>query len=501
MAWKPLFVGHRGCIVGVENTREAFIYAKDHYGYDGVETDFMTTSDGKVVMSHDDELTRFGHPGVKISKTTLADLQKLTLTQTRYGHTYTGKLMTVDEFCALIDSLGIFPIMEIKGSAGLYQEGMANFPQVYQAMVNHNLVDKSIILTSYQKSLEYIRTHYPEVQCQLLMYNMTEEIFKWCDKWRVNPSMCNSGSGTYNICQELVKRCHDHDLQVGIWVVDWADVYNRECGWGCYMCTTDSLTPSLQKDLPDVDWDNLCPFSKTFEKLFVTPIGNPSPQNERLSSPSATISFPMEEHKMQITEKGTTHKGAWEMRDIKVTKFPIVYTQNDFLEKAATSIQFAYEQLDSASVNVYEYDGTTLLRGWNISTAAPLYPAESLVLNIDSNTTINIGDTLFVDAVVQPDSCTSAIAWRISESRAISMKKMDDMGRQIRLIAKSVVKDAILTATIDEIKQTYTIQVVKSTDLNEMSLSNDGKSKKIIHDGQVLIIHKGQTYDLSGQQK
>ncbi len=501
MAWKPLFVGHRGCIVGVENTREAFIYAKDHYGYDGVETDFMTTSDGKIVMSHDDELDRFGHPGVKISKTSLADLQKLTLTQTRYGKTYSAKIMTVDEFCSLIDSLDMFPIMEIKGSAGLYQEEMSNFPQIYQAMVNHNLVEKTIILTSYRKSIEYIRTKYPQVRCQLLLYNMSEDIFQWCNQWRVNPSMCNSGGGQYNLCQELVKRCYDHDLQVGIWVVDWADVYNRECAWGCYMCTTDSLTPSLQKDLPDVDWDNLCPFTKSFDKLYVTPLSAPSPKEENLSALGATISFPLEEHKMQIVEKGTTHKGSWEMHDITVTKHPIVYSQDAFLDKAVTSIQFAYEQLDSASVNLFEYDNTTLLRGWNISTAAPLYPAESLVLNIEPNTIMNLGDTLFVDAVVQPDSCTSAIAWRISESRAISMKKMDDMGYQIRLIAKSVIKDATLTATIDDIKQTYTIQVVKSTDLDEMSFSNDGKSKKIIHDGQVLIIHKGQTYDLSGQQK
>lgn len=499
MAWKPLFVGHRGCIYGVENTREAFINAKDHYGYDGVETDFMTTSDGKVVMSHDDELNRFGHAGVKISKTTLADLQKLTLTQTRYGRTYTGKIMTVDEFCALIDSLNIFPIMEIKGSAGLYQEGMSNFPQVYQAMVNHNLVDKAIILTSYQKSLEYIRTNYPQVKCQLLMYNMSESTFRWCDQWRVNPSMCNSGGGQYNICQELVKRCHDHNLQVGIWVVDWANVYDSECAWGCYMCTTDSLTPALQKDLPDVDWDNLCPFSKSFDKLYVTPLANPAPQPDRLSPFSATLSFPMEEHEMQITEKGTTHKGGWEMRDTKVTKHPVVYTQSDFLTTASTSILFAYEQLDSATVNVYEYDGSVLLRGWNISTAAPLYPAEVLTLSIDENTTMNVGDTLLVDAFVQPDSCTSTIAWRISEARAINMRKMDDLGRQIRLIAKSAVKNATLTATVDDIKQNYTIQVVKATGLDELPLTNGAKQGKIVRNGRVIILRDSRIYSPQGQ--
>ena len=35
-AWKPLFVGHRGCNIGVENTAEAFRNGVNVYGYDGL---------------------------------------------------------------------------------------------------------------------------------------------------------------------------------------------------------------------------------------------------------------------------------------------------------------------------------------------------------------------------------------------------------------------------------------------------------------------------------
>ncbi len=33
---KPLFVGHRGCNIGVENTAEAFRNGVNVYGYDGL---------------------------------------------------------------------------------------------------------------------------------------------------------------------------------------------------------------------------------------------------------------------------------------------------------------------------------------------------------------------------------------------------------------------------------------------------------------------------------
>ncbi len=52
-AWKPLFVGHRGCNIGVENTAEAFRNGVDVCGKDGLECDVRVTKDGYDVISHD----------------------------------------------------------------------------------------------------------------------------------------------------------------------------------------------------------------------------------------------------------------------------------------------------------------------------------------------------------------------------------------------------------------------------------------------------------------
>ena len=55
MAWatSPAFVGHRGSLYGVENTREAFINGAER-GYEYLECDLRLTADSVLVLSHDE---------------------------------------------------------------------------------------------------------------------------------------------------------------------------------------------------------------------------------------------------------------------------------------------------------------------------------------------------------------------------------------------------------------------------------------------------------------
>ena len=108
-AWKPLFAGHRGSYRGVEQTEEAFMNGINHYGYTGLEIDVKTTSDGEYVCWHDDDLSRVGH-SASIPNSKFEDLKDLTLTQTRGGVQYTGKLCTVDRFLEICKDNNIFPI-------------------------------------------------------------------------------------------------------------------------------------------------------------------------------------------------------------------------------------------------------------------------------------------------------------------------------------------------------------------------------------------------------
>lgn len=248
-AFKPIMVGHKGCVMGVENTHDAIVNAVKVYGYDYVECDMMTSSDQQIIICHDANLQNFGH-NVTISSKTAAELKALTLTQTRYGKTYTGHLMDINEFCALVDSLGVSPIIEIKGSGGLYLSSMGNFSKVYAAIEANNLLDKAIILSDYTESSEWIRTNYPNIKVQQLYSNTFETDFEaklaWCKKWG-----CDASVSCSYINADRVQQFHDAGLNVGAWTVDNPTTANTMASYGCFMITTDSLRAGVVNDIPD----------------------------------------------------------------------------------------------------------------------------------------------------------------------------------------------------------------------------------------------------------
>ena len=266
-AWKPKFAGHRGSYRGVENTEEAFLNGLNFYGYTGLECDIKVTSDKQCVCWHDDDLSRVGH-SVSIPSTTLADLQALTLTQTRSGNTYTAKICTADRYLEICKENNAFPIIELKWASGINNNDMSNFYVLYNLIKKHGMEDKAIILTSMQKSLEYVRTNYPKLQCQFLCYEVTEARYEWCKTWGINPSVQTGGLSKY-----MARKCHDAGMQVGCWTVNSEASYQQHGDLGCYMMTCDYLRPNEMPELEEVDWEALAP-TQPIDTLYITELFN-----------------------------------------------------------------------------------------------------------------------------------------------------------------------------------------------------------------------------------
>ena len=266
-AWKPKFAGHRGSYRGVENTEEAMINGINHYGYTGLEIDVKTTSDGICVCWHDDDLSRVGH-NVTIASSKWADLKDLTLTQTRGGVTYTGKLLTVDRYLEICRENNIFPIIELKWASGINNNDMSWFNKLYALIQKHNMVDKAYILTSMQKSLEYVRTNYPALKCQFLCYEVTEARYEWCKQWGINPSVQTGGLSKY-----MARKCHDAGMEVACWTVNSESSYKQHGELGCTTMTCDYLMPGDMPELEEIDWEALSP-TPAVEALYVTELFN-----------------------------------------------------------------------------------------------------------------------------------------------------------------------------------------------------------------------------------
>ena len=266
-AWKPLFAGHRGSYRGVEQTEEAFMNGINYYGYTGLEIDVKTTSDGEYVCWHDDDLSRVGHD-VSVPNSKFADLKDLTLTQTRGGVQYTGKLCTVDRFLEICKENNIFPIIELKWATGINNNDMSRFPGLYKLIEKHGLLEEAHILTSMQKSLEYVRTNYPNLQCQYLCYEVTDARYEWCKTWGIRPSVQTGG-----LSKSMARKCHEAGLDVVCWTVNSEASYIQHGELGCPIMTCDYLMPANMPELEDIDWEALSP-TPPLDQLYVTPLFN-----------------------------------------------------------------------------------------------------------------------------------------------------------------------------------------------------------------------------------
>ena len=266
-AWKPKFAGHRGSYRGVENTEEAMMNGINHYGYTGLEIDVKTTSDGEYVCWHDDDLSRVGH-SVQIPYTKFEDLKDLTLTQTRGGVTYTAKILTVDRYLEICKENNVFPIIELKWAVGINNNDMSRFPGLYKLIEKHGLVEEARILTSMQKSLEYVRTNFPKLQCQFLCYEVTEARYEWCKQWGINPSVQTGGLSKY-----MARKCHDAGMEVACWTVNSESSYKQHGELGCTTMTCDYLMPGDMPELEEIDWEALSP-TPAVDALYVTELFN-----------------------------------------------------------------------------------------------------------------------------------------------------------------------------------------------------------------------------------
>ena len=266
-AWKPQFAGHRGSYRGVENTEEAFLNGINHYGYTGLECDIKVTSDKQCVCWHDDDLSRVGH-SVTIPNTTLAALQELTLTQTRSGNTYTAKICTADRYLEICKENNAFAIIELKWASGINNNDMSNFYVLYNLIKKHGMEDRVYILTSMQKSLEYVRTNYPALKCQFLCYEVTEARYEWCKQWGINPSVQIGG-----LSKAMARKCHDAGMEVACWTINSEANYVSHGELGCTTMTCDYLVPADMPELEEVDWEALAP-TQPLNAIYVTPLFN-----------------------------------------------------------------------------------------------------------------------------------------------------------------------------------------------------------------------------------
>jgi glycerophosphoryl diester phosphodiesterase len=165
-------VAHRGASAEApENTIAAFTLAFAQ-GAQGVETDILRTSDGRVVMMHDKTTKRTTGVDGKVEEMTLAELQALDAGSFK-SSTYKGeKIPTLEESLAVVPA-GRRLVVEFKGGKEL-------IPGVAAALqaVPRKADEVEFIAFSYD-TLKAVKETFPQHRALLLMgYKVDKETGK-----------------------------------------------------------------------------------------------------------------------------------------------------------------------------------------------------------------------------------------------------------------------------------------------------------------------------------
>ena len=271
-AWKPIMIGHKGCRQGVENTEQAFINGVTVYGFQGLECDVKMTKDGHYVCWHDNNLKTGGHESVVIAEKTLAELQALTLTQSRWKSQteqstkipYTGKICTVDRYLEICKQYNVIPVIELKENTTICSANMEGFPGLYALIEKHGLVNKAIILTSMKGSLTYIKEHYPQLKRQYLTNGIlsaegTTELIDFCVANGCDISACYSYNATRYVKPADVVTAHNAGINVAFWTMNLPADYQKYGNYapGPNYITSDDFVRTNLPELSGTD-PNLC---------------------------------------------------------------------------------------------------------------------------------------------------------------------------------------------------------------------------------------------------
>ena len=209
--------------------------------------------------------------------------------------------------------------------------------------------------------------------------------------------------------------------------------------------------------------------------------------------------FQLNGHDMFVYTSGAHYKGGWTVRDMTSADLTPMYTQEQlgnggYNANASTGAFFWWERLDDATVNLYEYCLGHGIAGWELSAEPHKIRVKGLSLS-ESNITVNVGDTAHITAIITPANADDQnITWRRTPSDRVSKLKTDGL---TATLTSSKAGTYTVTAILGDFTAECQVTFAESTAVQDITTSEEG-THKIVHNGQVKIVHEGEHYSVTG---
>lgn len=228
----PLAIAHRGGALlpenlGKENTLEAFANAVN-LGYNYLETDLRTTSDGQVFAFHDADLRRVLGRNVRFEQLRADEVRALRLADG-------ARIVTLDDLLVEFPD-AVFNI-DFKDEGGI--------APALESIRHRDAAERVIIASFSHTRLTRVRADAPHLvtsasQLEVLRFRLGGEIHAGGS---VALQIPEKHLGLRVLTPALVRRAHDRGMHVHVWTIDNAATMHR---------LLDAGVDGIVTDRPDV---------------------------------------------------------------------------------------------------------------------------------------------------------------------------------------------------------------------------------------------------------
>ena len=217
-----------------ENTMEAFEAALE-LGANGIEIDVHFTSDGKIVITHDEMLDRTTGKKGFVFTSTYDDLKKLNFSNPIPGYNPT-QIPLLSELLELLKGKDTLLNIELKNSVVEY-EGLEH--AVIKMAKSYGMLDRVILSSFNHKSMVKAKAIEPTVQSALLYSSVlfeATEYAKKCNVDAIHPLF-------WTVKKDLLVSCAKNHILVRPWTVDIPEYIKK---------MIDAKVDSIITNYPDV---------------------------------------------------------------------------------------------------------------------------------------------------------------------------------------------------------------------------------------------------------
>lgn len=160
---QPFIVGHRGVpSLAPENTLEGAKLAYE-LGADAVETDIYLTTDGHLVVIHDDTINRTTNGTGRVESYSLAELKAFLANKGFEDEYPDARIPTLEEYFEYFKDKDILQVIELKSSNAKLVEALAALIEEY------DMYDKCVCISFDASQLQRMRTYLPGISTAYLV--------------------------------------------------------------------------------------------------------------------------------------------------------------------------------------------------------------------------------------------------------------------------------------------------------------------------------------------